>query len=135
MPSLKAFADIIRDWTLLLEAGQRSPEVAAGIETERQGLAKALEEVQVLKGRQDELTALRQQVTQELKAAVTHGKDAAIQFRAAVKAKFGPRTERLVHFKMAPIRKRSRKRAEVEKPPVDGEGAGAEPTSPAVKPA
>lgn len=129
MPS--AFADYLRDWTLLLDAAQRSPEVADGIETERKSLANALEQVTTLKARQDELTALRQQVTQELKAALVHGKDAAIQFRAVVKAKFGPRTERLVHFNMVPIRKR-RKKAEGEKP-TDGEVASSKPATKTTK--
>ena len=120
MPSLNAFADIIRDWEMLLDAAERSPEVLPGIEVERQAVEQVLAEVRALKARQDELTALRQQVTQQLKAAVVRGKDAAMQLRAVVKAKFGLRNERLVHFKVAPIRRRTRRRADEEKPP-DGE--------------
>lgn len=119
MPSLNSHADIIRDWELLLDASERSPEVQKGIEDERQGLTQVLAEVRALKARQDELTALRQQVTQQLKDAVARGKEAAIQLRAVAKAKFGPRNERLVHFKVAPLRRRVRKRAEGEKPPPE----------------
>ena len=124
MPSLNAFADIIRDWEMLLDAAERSPEVLAGIDLERQAVAQLLAEVRLLKARQDELTALRQQVTQQLKDAVARGKDAAMQLRAVVKAKFGLRNERLVHFKVAPIRRRTRRRADEEKPP-DGEVSAA----------
>lgn len=120
MPSQNAFADIIRDWEMLLDAAERSPEVLPGIEVERQLVAQLLAEVRLLKARQDELTALRQQITQQLKDAVARGKEAAMQLRAVVKAKFGPRNERLVHFKVAPIRRRTRRRADEEKPP-DGE--------------
>ncbi len=121
MPTLNSHADIISDWELLLDAAARSPEVQAGIEVERLALEQSLTVVRTLKARQDELKALGQQITQELRAAVGQGKDAAIQLRAVVKAKFGPRTERLVHFKMAPIRKRPRKKKVVEEqvPPVD----------------
>jgi hypothetical protein len=87
---------------------------------ERQSVAQLLAEVRFLKARQDELTALRQQVTQQLKSAVARGKEAAMQLRAAAKAKFGPRNERLVHFKVAPLRRRVRRRTDEEKPP-DGE--------------
>ncbi|HYU35280.1 MAG TPA: hypothetical protein VEW48_24265 [Thermoanaerobaculia bacterium] len=126
MPSFNAFADVNRDLELLLDAAERSPEIQAGIEVERQAVAEVLADVRSLKARQDELTALRQQVTQQLKAAIARGKDAAMQLRAVVKAKFGPRNERLVHFKMAPLRKRPRKPVEKpvpeekpeEKPPV-----------------
>jgi hypothetical protein len=120
MPNLNAFADIIRDWEMLLDAAERSPEVLPGIEVERQLVAQLLAEVRFLKARQDELTALRQQITQQLKDAIARGREAAMQLRAVVKAKFGPRNERLVHFKVAPIRRRVRRRADEEKPP-DGE--------------
>lgn len=116
MPLLSSHADIIRDWEMLLEAGARSPEVQAAIEVERLALEQSLTTVRALKARQDELIALRQQVTQELRAEVARGKDAAIQFRALVKAKFGPRAERLVHFKVAPIRKRPPRKASEEAP-------------------
>jgi hypothetical protein len=131
MASLNSYADIQRDWTLLLDAAARSPEIAAGIETERLFVQQALTDVQSLKARQDELTALRQEVTQQLREAVKRGKDAAIQLRAVVKAKFGPRTERLVQFDMTPIRKRARKK--VEKP-SDGEEPVVKAASPPVNP-
>jgi hypothetical protein len=109
MPSLNSHADILRDWEALLEAVVRSPEVQAGVETERLGLEQWLGTAKTLKARQDELSALRQGVTQELNTAVARGKEAAIQLRAIVKAKFGPRSERLVHFKVAPLRRRPRR--------------------------
>ncbi|HKH48868.1 MAG TPA: hypothetical protein VKM72_29730 [Thermoanaerobaculia bacterium] len=115
MPSLNTYADVVRDWRMLLDAVERSPEVKEEVEKERLGVERALGEVEALKARQDELTALRQQVTQELKASVVRGKESAIQFRAILKAKFGPKNERLVHFKVAPIRPR---RMVVEKLPA-----------------
>src|SRR6185295_4336997 len=68
-----------------------------------------LVEIKNLKGRQQELTALRQESTQQLNAAFLRVRDATISYRSAVRAKFGPRTERLVHYKIAPLRKRSHK--------------------------
>ena len=132
MPSLNSHADIIRDWEMLLDAAERSPEVLEGIVVERDAMAQALGEVRTLKARQDELTALRQQVTQQLNDAVTRGKETAIRLRAVVKAKFGPKSERLVHFKVAPLRRRPRKPLVVEKLPAR-ELPGT-PSLPVVKP-
>lgn len=135
MPSLRSHADVIRDWMMLLDSADRSPEVLAELEKERERLAQRLTEVQALKARQDELTALRQQVTQQLQTAVTLGKEAAMQFRAVVKGKFGPRNERLVHFKVAPLRKRPRKLVVVVEKPTDGEvTGGSKSSSPSGKP-
>lgn len=118
MPSLNTYADVVRDWRMLLDAAERSPEVKEEVEKERLGVERALGEVQVLKARQDELTALRQQITQELKTSIARGKESAIQFRAILKAKFGPRNERLVHFKVAPIRPRRRRLVETPAKPA-----------------
>jgi hypothetical protein len=130
MPSLNSYADITRDWTRLLDAAARCPEISAEIDRERQVMQQALADVQVLKARQDELTALRQEATQQLGEILKRGKDAAIQLRAVVKAKLGPRTERLVQFDVAPLRKRTRKTG--EKPP-DGEEPVVKAASPPVQ--
>jgi hypothetical protein len=126
MASINSYADIVRDWTGLLEAAERNPDVQPSVEAERQSLAQALTEAQSLKARQDELTALRQEGTQQLNAVLTRGKETAMRVRAVVKGKIGPRSERLVHFNVAPLRRRTRKAA--AKPP-DGEPTGTEPVS------
>lgn len=134
MPSVTSQADIIYDWRGLLEARGRSPELQQGIEPETGALEQSLTEVVSLKGRQEELIGLKQEVSQQLREAIERGKEAAIRFRAVVKARIGPRNERLVQFNMAPIRKRPRKPA--VKPP-DGEAPGTEPgasASPSTKP-
>jgi hypothetical protein len=116
MSSINSYADIFRDWEGLNEAALRNPEVQQSIEPERLSLLESLAEIQSLKGRQDELTALRQEVTQNLKAAIVKGKEVAIRVRSVVRGKIGPRSERLVHFKVAPIRKRTRKPVAAVKP-------------------
>jgi hypothetical protein len=120
MPNINSLADFVRDNEGLLDAAERNPEIREAIEPERQGLAGGLGEVKSLKARQEELTALRQETTQQLGAAVARTRDAAMRFRAIVKAKLGPRSERLVHFNVAPLRKRPRKQVILEvKPPVE----------------
>ncbi len=102
MPSARAQDSIIRDMEGLVEADDRNPETKQELAKERQGLETSLGEIKPLKARQQELTALRQEVTQQLNAAFLRGRDAAISYRSAVRAKFGPRNERLVHYKIAP---------------------------------
>ena len=122
MPSPTSQADIVVDAKGLLEAIQRNPELQPSIEEERKELEQSLAEVRGLKARQQELTALRQEATQLLLKALARAKEAALRVRAVVKGKIGPRSERLVHFNVAPLRKRTRK--PVEKPP------GGEPGNP-----
>jgi len=138
MPSINSKADIIVHLRGLLDAGDRSPELQQGIETERQALEQSVTEIETLKGRQEELTGLRQEVTQQLGGAIRRGKEAGIRYRSVVRAKLGPHNERLVQFNMAPIRRRPRKPqvVVVVKSP-DGETHGTEPgtsVSPPAKP-
>jgi hypothetical protein len=120
MASINSYADILADWDGLLEAIQRNPELQPSVETERQALVQSIAEVQGLKARQEELIALRQEVTQQLNGAVARGKETAIRVRSVVRGKIGPKSERLVHFRVAPLRKRPRKPQAGVKPP-DGE--------------
>src|SRR4051812_44473182 len=108
MAEIKSQADIIRAGEGLLDADERSPDVP-DTERERQAVADSLTEVKSLKARQEELTAQRQETTQKLGAAITRLKDAMLIYRTVVRGKIGPRSERLVHFNVAPLRKRVRK--------------------------
>ncbi|HKH45109.1 MAG TPA: hypothetical protein VKM72_10640 [Thermoanaerobaculia bacterium] len=134
MGSINSHADVVTDLRELGEAVDRSPEVKDEVEKERQAVGASLTEIETLKSRQIELKALAQETTQQLKFAVVRGKEAAQQLRAIMKAKFGLKSERLVQFKVAPIRPRSRKPL-LEKKPVDGAVAGSQPSTPPSKPA
>lgn len=131
-----SYAGVVGDWKGLLEAVERNPDVQPSVEAERQSLAQSLAEAEELKARQDEFTARRQEVTQLLKASLEKGKEVAMRVRAITKGKVGPRSEKLVHFKVAPLRKRPRKsqtlkgkKSEVKT--TDGEGSlpGASPSA------
>lgn len=135
MPSPSSLPDVTSDWTGLLEAGARNPDVLPVIEPEMQDLSATLSEVQDLKARQEELGAQRQEVTQKLRAAVVRGKDIASRIRSLARGKIGPRSERLTHFKVSPVRRRAR-RPQVEVRPPDGETRTGQGTSasPSTKP-
>jgi hypothetical protein len=124
MPNPKSQTDIIRHLETLLEASDRTPEIRALVETEHQALSRSYTRITTLKAEQEELTARRQEVTQQLGVALAEGKENAVIFRSVVRGKLGPRNERLVHFKVAPLRKRPRKRQVAEKA-LNGAAAGA----------
>jgi hypothetical protein len=126
MRKVNSQADVMTDWEALLDAVQKNPDLQPSVETERQSLAQSLVDVQGLKGRQNELRGLRQEITQQLAAAIQKGKDLAITVRSVVRGKVGPRNERLVHFDIAPIRSPRRKKK--EKDPA-GEASGESPST------
>ncbi len=72
-----------------------------------------------LSNRRQTLVADKQQVTQDLKATEHRVKDLLIQVKAAVRSDLGPRSEKLVEFKIAPLRPRPRK----PKPPAEPDAA------------
>ena len=128
MPSKNSYPVLITDFEGLLEATNRTPEVQASAETERQALAQTLAEIQSLRARQAELTALKQGVTQQLKAAMAKAKEQRTQVQSLAKGKLGPRNEHLVHFKVVPQGRPRKPRKEAKKP--NGETPGTKPGDP-----
>jgi hypothetical protein len=128
---------LIRTAEALLDAADRTPEVQPDVERLRPLVVQELVEVKTLKASQEELTAQRQEVTQKLKVAIERLEDVLIIFRAVVKGKLGPRNERLVHFNVAPLRRRSRSKAAALVKLPDGKASDTKPdtsASPPVKP-
>ena len=120
MGKANSHADVMADWEELLEAVKSNPDLQPLVDAERQSLGQSLAEAQGFKARQNELQGLRQEVTQKLKEAVAKGRDTVTAIRSVLRGKVGPKSERLVHFKIAPLRKRPRKAKETAKKPVGG---------------
>ncbi|HEV7668253.1 MAG TPA: hypothetical protein VGS22_06995 [Thermoanaerobaculia bacterium] len=104
-----SFADILRDWELLLEAANDNESVQTGAQPQREALAAAMAQVRALKARQDSCTASRQQATQDLREMVNQGRELARRLRGVAKAILGTKNERLVQFRVSPIRSRTRR--------------------------
>jgi hypothetical protein len=115
MPNINSYADQFRDWDQILQAFIDNAEVLAPAEPLRAALEKTLASLRDVKARQDSHTAVRQEATQELTALIHQGREQARRLRGMVKGLLGTKNERLVQFKVAPIRSRPRKTA---KPPV-----------------
>jgi hypothetical protein len=84
-------------------------------EPHRLALVDTFEKIKTAKARQDSFQASRQEATQDLNTLLDKGRDEAIRLRGILRAELGPRSERLVHFGVAPLRKRTRR----TKPPED----------------
>lgn len=121
MASINSLADVLLDWEGLLAALLEHPELAEILGSERLALERDLAEVRALRARQEAQRAGAQELTQRIKGLVTHGKEVAITVRAVARGKIGYRNEGLVHFKVAPVRKRPRKT--VVNPPDGGPAA------------
>lgn len=121
-----SYADLIHEWEALLAAVQEHAAELPSAEPYRALLEAALADVKAVKVRQDSLTSTRQGATQDLQAAIEKAREVAMRLRGAVKADLGPKNERLVQFKIAPLRKRQRRREPVEPAPE----APTEPTTP-----
>ncbi len=104
-----SFADIIRDWELLLEATNDNESVQTGAQPQREALAAALAQVRAQKALQDSRNASRQEATQDLREMITQGRELARRLRGVAKAILGTKSERLVQFRVSPIRTRSRR--------------------------
>lgn len=116
MPEIKSYADLIRDWVKLLAACRDNAAILGSLEPLRLALEDLLGRNQEAKSRQDALTAQRQAATQELEALKEEGREAARRLRGAVKSLVGSRSELLVHFNVAPLRKRGPRKVFVKQP-------------------
>jgi hypothetical protein len=122
MPKV-AYADIVDELRSLIAAVDQSPDLAATA-PQRAALAAKLERIEQLKKTQDAARATKQECTQKLRQEVTEARMLAIQLRGSIRALIDPRSERLTHFKVAPIRKHPRRAAEGVDPAA---GVPAEP--------
>ncbi|HYO16829.1 MAG TPA: hypothetical protein VE685_26830 [Thermoanaerobaculia bacterium] len=115
-----SFGDEIREMEGTLAAFAENAEQLGAAEPHRAALEVIVGEAKALKDRQDSYIAARQEVTQQLREAMVRGREAARCLRSAVRAILGTQNERLVQFKVAPLRKRPRKlRTPEETPPTE----------------
>jgi hypothetical protein len=118
-------ADLVQDAERLLHSVEANPDSLAGVAEEKAALEAGLAEVRTLITRQLNAIGEKQKATQELRAAMRRMLDLTIQLRAVIKAKLGPRTEKLVEYLVSPLRPRRRK-ASASTPPTTPTPDGSE---------
>lgn len=109
MPDIKTQKDIIVDAEELMAAVAANPDLLPNLTEHLIPLESALGRIKTLRITQKTLTADKQQVTQDLKTSYREARDLTIQLRGAIRAKIGVRNEKLVEFKVPPLRPRPRK--------------------------
>jgi hypothetical protein len=131
-------ADIVQDAERLLRSVEVNPDGLAGVADEKTNLEAGLTEVRTLITRQMNAIGEKQKATQELRAAMKRMLDLTIQLRAVIKAKLGPRSEKLVEYLVPPLRARRRKAPTSTPPPTTPPPTGSEepprPEEPALRP-
>ncbi len=120
MPST-SMADFMTDWDALLKRVTANSAELPDLSVYSAPLAQILEAAKEGIAEADGHRGAKQETTKTLKGLLTQGSLAAAKLRAAVKAHYGRDSERLVEFKMRPIRPQNRKPATppaVESPPA-----------------
>jgi hypothetical protein len=129
MPKINTYGDSITDLNRLLAAAHENAAQLPDVTVVTHELETVLDLAQDAKYRQDFHGSERQLATQDLRDALARGRDAAIQLRSAARLALGARNEKLVHFRVIPLRKRGTPKNLTLKPPV---GVPPNSTSPAV---
>ncbi len=118
MKSTRSLADVVRDWEELLEAVNDNAEVLASAAPQRAAMEASLAAFRAKRAHQQSCAASRQEATQDLTALIDQGNENARRLRGLAKAVLGTKSERLVQFRVAPLRSRRRSKA-TEPVPAD----------------
>lgn len=130
-----SFADFIQEWRELLAATQEHSTDLPGLEPLRTSFQQLVEQIETLNLQRESVRAGRQEMTRSMKALIEKAKEEAKRLRGAALTSFGPKSERLSQFGVAPQRKRgsSKRRAgkPTEAPPPAAPAGNATTTAPA----
>lgn len=119
-----SFAETIMGLEGLRTAIQKNQGLVPSVERFAAPLDAVIGTIQTLTAQQKTLIADKQQVTQDLKAAMLEAANLTRNIRAMIRGEVGARSEKLVEFGVAPLRKRVRKPKPAEEPPFDRTAAG-----------
>ena len=115
MPS-RSNPESVGDWQNLVTSVEANSTDLAHLEFSNQKLSGTLDRVVDITKQQSALTASKQEMTRQLREALTEGNRLATVLRLAIKEHYGIRSEKLAEFGMQPFRGRPRK-AKPEAPP------------------
>lgn len=110
------FANTVLSLEQLRESILKHLALMPGVEKFLAPLDSALTKIRALNATRNTLIADKQKVTQDLKAAMADAQSLAIDVRAVIRGEVGARSEKLVEFGVAPLRRRSRKAKPGEEP-------------------
>ncbi len=123
-----SIAQAIVAWENALTNAKTGATEVPGIEGYTAPLEQILAEAKALTARLDMRNAVKQQETLDRKNLMKKGNFQVSRIRSAIRAFFGPNSERLIEFGARPVRQRNRKKpAEKAAPPQVPEGSGPAP--------
>jgi hypothetical protein len=102
MSKATSYADHVTEWDTLLTnvAGE---EILSGLSNQPK-LQSVLDRIKTLLVQQIERQAAKQVASQEIQALIFEGRDLVRDLKVEIVAKLGTRSERLVQFKVKPLR-------------------------------
>jgi hypothetical protein len=100
--------DQVQDWSELLKTAQENGAELDGAEPLIAALDVSQTQAVSLRSRRDALVASAREATRQVNEAFATGRDAAIVLRSYIRAVLGPRSEKLLRYRIKPIRKRRR---------------------------
>jgi hypothetical protein len=116
--TIVAYADLFRDWEGVSGACAQNAALLPKSEAIRPELDAITAQVKDLKLQQENLMGNSQALTQNLVALVATGRETARKLRNQIKVELGAKSEHLVQFGIAPLRKPHRKATTVKPPPA-----------------
>ena len=124
--SKTSIAEAIVAWEKLLLNVKASAADAPGIDVYAAPLEKMLADAKVLSASLESRKALKQQESKDRRVVIQKGNVQVSRLRSAIKAFFGPNSERLIEFGSRPVRGRTGKKPEQPEvpPPVETPPAG-----------
>jgi hypothetical protein len=124
-----SIADAIVGWEKAVANARASAMDVPGMEGYLAPLEKILTDAKDLTARLDMRQGVKQQETKDRRELIQAGKLQVSRIRAAVKAFFGPNSERVIEFGARPLRPRTKKvqKPKVAPPPVTAPGTSGAP--------
>jgi hypothetical protein len=111
-----SLADVVTDWEKLLKNVADTATELPSMEPYKGPLEQLLNQAKDGLALSQARRGLKQQETKDLQLLMGTGKNAAAKLRSAIKAHFGPTSERLIQYGMKPARKRKRSDSKNKKP-------------------
>lgn len=119
MPEITGYADLFRDWEGLIGACEQNEGILPDVAPFKDDLTAVMQEAKAMKLHQENLEGNRRAATQKLKEIIERGRESKRKLQGFVKIRLGSKSEHLLQFGIAPIRRRNR-RAPTVKPPEEG---------------
>ncbi len=111
-----SLADFVTDWEKLLKNVTDTAAELPNIDVYKTPLDQMLAEAKDGLALAAARVGVKQQETQDRQTLMKEGKEAASKLRLAIKAHFGPKSERLLQYGIKPIRKRKKVATATEEP-------------------